>query len=72
MKKNMGSIDRFIRIFIAIVIAIIIITDLFKGLTGVILGIFAGIFLFTGILGFCPLYTIFGFHTLRTKSGPDA
>lgn len=68
----MGSTDRFIRIFVAIVIAVLIFTGLLKGLAAVVPGIFALLFFFTGIFGFCPLYIIFGLHTLRTKSGPDA
>lgn len=71
MKKNMGSIDRGIRIFLAIAFFVLIFTGVFYNAVAIITGIFAGIFLPTGIFGFCPLYTIFGFHTLRTKSGPD-
>lgn len=71
MKKNIGTIDRLVRIFLAVVFYVLIFTKVFFGAGAIITGILGGVFLLTGIFGFCPTYTLFGLHTLRTKSGVD-
>ncbi|GAB4287937.1 MAG: hypothetical protein Kow0098_05150 [Ignavibacteriaceae bacterium] len=56
MKKNMGTVDRAVRILIAVIIAVLYFTDQITGTAAVILGIFAIIFLLTSFVSFCPLY----------------
>ena len=56
MKKNMGIIDRIIRIALAVLIAILYLTNAISGVVAIILGIIAIAFLITGIIGFCPVY----------------
>ena len=56
MKKNMGTIDRIIRILLAIVIIILYMTGSITGVAAIILGIVAFIFILTSLIGFCPLY----------------
>ena len=63
MKKNMGKIDRVIRVSLAIVIAALYFSSLITGLAAVILGIFAVIFLLTSSVSFCPLYVPFKIST---------
>jgi hypothetical protein len=72
MKKNTGTTDRIIRIVIGVLTFILIFAGVLKGLGAIIPGIFAGILLLTGALGLCPIYQLFGLHSLRTKSGLDA
>lgn len=67
MKLNMGSLDRIIRLIITLVIVILLITGVLEGTVGVILGIIAIIFFATGVIGFCPLYVIFGASTKREE-----
>jgi len=67
MKKNMGSADKVIRILIAAVIAVLFLTKAITGTLGIILLIVAIIFLVTSLVGFCPLYTLFGINTNRKK-----
>ena len=67
MKKNMGTIDRAIRILLAIAIAVLYFAGLISGIAAVILGIFAVIFLLTSSVSFCPLYVPFKLST-RKKS----
>jgi len=67
MKKNIGSVDKFIRIIIAITIAILFFTNVISGTLGIILLIFAGMFLITSLIGFCGLYTILGVNTCKIK-----
>lgn len=63
MKKNMGSIDKVIRIIIAVVIAGLYFTDVITGTLGIILLILAGVFVLTSLIGFCPLYLPIGLNT---------
>ena len=56
MKKNMGGLDRGIRILIALVIAVLYFRGDISGTLGIVLAIFAAIFLVTSLVGHCPLY----------------
>jgi hypothetical protein len=56
MKKNMGTIDRVIRILLALVVVILYITGSITGVAAIILGILAVVFILTSLIGFCPLY----------------
>lgn len=67
MKINMGGIDRMLRIGIAIAIAILFFTKIISGVLGIALMILAGVFLVTSFIGFCPIYTLFGINTCKTK-----
>jgi len=67
MKKNMGTIDRILRLAFVVVIAILYFTDAITGTWAIILLILSGVFLITSILGVCPLYMPFGIST-RKKS----
>jgi len=68
MKKNMGSVDRIIRIILAIVVLVLYLTDQLSGLALIILGIIAVIFLLTSLIGFCPLYVPFKISTRKKVS----
>ena len=63
MKKNMGNIDRIIRILVAIFIAVLYFTNIISGTLGVVLLVIAGVFVLTSLIGFCPLYALFGINT---------
>jgi small-conductance mechanosensitive channel len=63
MKKNMGMIDRVIRVALAIVVAVLYFTGAINGVAAIILGILALVFLATSAVGFCPLYAPFDFST---------
>jgi hypothetical protein len=64
MKKNMGTIDRIIRILLAIVVIILYITGSITGFAAIILGILAIVFIITSMIGFCPLYVPFKISTI--------
>ena len=67
MKKNMGIIDRTVRILLAIIFGALYFTNTITGTLGVGLLVLAAVFLLTSFISFCPLYTIFGFSTCKTK-----
>jgi len=63
MKKNMGTIDRIIRVIIAAVIAVLFFTNQITGTLGIFLIILAAVFLLTSLISFCPLYLPLGLKT---------
>lgn len=63
MKKNMGAVDKNIRILMALVIAIMYFTNIISGTTAIILGILAIVFALTAFMSFCPLYLLLGINT---------
>jgi hypothetical protein len=67
MKKNMGLIDRIIRILVAVVVVSLYFTNVLTGTLAVILLILAGVFVLTSLISFCPLYLPFGIKTFRKK-----
>jgi hypothetical protein len=67
MKKNMGAIDKVIRILIAVVIAILFFTKVITGTLGIVLMVLAAVFVLTSLISFCPLYLPFGINTGKKK-----
>ena len=65
LDKNMGTLDRAIRIVIAVVIAVLYFNGNLSGLTATVLGIFSIIFIITSFVGICPLYTVIGLSTCK-------
>lgn len=71
MKTNMGTTDKTIRLILAVLFAVLYLTGVVKGIFGVILLILAVVFVVTSLIGFCPLYTIFGWNTTAKKTGQE-
>ena len=67
MKTNMGSLDRIIRILLAAVMSVLYFTSSVTGVLGIVLIAVSGIFVITGLVGFCPHYTLVGFNTCASK-----
>ncbi len=67
MKKNMGNLDRGLRIAAAVVIGILYATHVINGTLALILGILAVIFIATSFISFCPLYAPFKLSTYKLK-----
>jgi len=65
MKKNMGPIDKIIRLLIAAIFIILFFTNVVVGVLGYILLGLAAIFILTSLISFCPLYTLFGMNTCK-------
>lgn len=68
MKKNLGSADITTRVAIAVIIALLYFTSSISGVVGIILLVVGAILLLTAVVGFCPLYSIFGINSCRRKS----
>jgi hypothetical protein len=69
MNKNMGRLDRTIRLLCALVIAGLLLAGLVKGLAAAILIIIAAILVITTFVGFCPAYAPL---KISTKKRPKA
>lgn len=67
MKKNMGSIDRVVRILIAALIGVLYFTNQINGTLAIVLLVIAGIFILTSFISFCPIYFTFGLSTKGKK-----
>ncbi|MBU0936647.1 MAG: DUF2892 domain-containing protein [Spirochaetes bacterium] len=67
MPKNMGLIDKIIRILAAVVVAVLFFTGQISGIAAIILGILAVIFVATSVIGTCPLYLPFKIDTRGKK-----
>jgi len=67
MKKNMGSIDKVVRIALAIVALVLFFTHVISGVLGIVILVLAGVFVLTSLISFCPLYLPFGISTSKKK-----
>jgi len=68
MKANVGFLDMFIRIFLGVTAIGMAIAGVFPAPWDVIIGIVGIVPLATGLMKFCPLYTLLGINT----KGADA
>lgn len=66
MKKNMGTIDKIIRIAVAVIIAVLYFTGQITGTAAIILGVVAIAFIATSLIGWCPSYVPFGISTCKS------
>jgi hypothetical protein len=64
MKKNVGTLDRMLRFVFAIVVAVLYATGVIGGAVAIGLGIVAAVLVFTGLVGWCGLYTVLGISTV--------
>lgn len=65
MKKNMGSLDKGIRLILAVVLVIFYFTGIVTGTWGIIALAVAAIFALTSLVSFCPLYVLVGINTCK-------
>jgi Protein of unknown function (DUF2892) len=65
MIRNMSNVDRIIRVLLAALLAYLYFSGLVTGVLGIAVVVFAAIFVFTSLLGFCPLYAPFKFSTYK-------
>ncbi|MCI4676706.1 YgaP family membrane protein [Candidatus Mycolicibacterium alkanivorans] len=65
MTKNMGVVDRVIRILAAVLVAVLYLTKVISGPLAIVLGVIAAVFIITGFVGVCPAYLPFKLSTLK-------
>lgn len=69
MTTNVGSTDKIIRIGLAAVAALIAVLTGAGTVGGILLLVVAGVLLVTALVGFCPLYRLFGVNTCKVAFG---
>jgi hypothetical protein len=67
MVKNMGSLDKAIRLVLAAVFVALYFTNVVSGTLGIVLLVLAGVFALTSFIGSCPLYLPFNLSTRKEK-----
>lgn len=71
MKINMGVADRVIRLLFALVIIILYLKNVIGGTLAIVFLILAGVFILTSLIGFCPLYKVFGVNTCPDRKANE-
>jgi len=65
VKKNVGTIDKVVRLFLVALITVLYFTHTISGLAAVILGILAVVFLLTSLVSLCPVWLLLGISTAK-------
>lgn len=68
LQKNMGPLDRAIRVGVAIAAGGLILTGVVQGVLAIILAVVAIMFLLTSAVSFCPMYKPLGLTTMPNRS----
>jgi len=68
MKTTMGSTNKAIRLLIALILVSVYFLGMVEGVIGTIALVVAAVFTLTSVISFCPLYSVFGIKTCKTKS----
>lgn len=63
MKKNVGTIDKAIRIIVAIALSVLYYLGVISGTLGIVGLVVAIAMVFTSFVSFCPLYAILGINS---------
>jgi hypothetical protein len=66
MTRNMGNLDRLLRILVALMIGWLYMTHRIGGVLAIVLGIVAVAFVATSFVGWCPAYSPFRFTTRKS------
>lgn len=67
MKKNMGAVDKLVRLVVALLLILSYFQELVSGVLGVVFLVVAGIFILTSLVSVCPIYSIFGISSCPVK-----
>ncbi len=65
--KNMGTVDRALRLIVVAAIAYLWWTGALSGTWAIVLGVLAAVFFLTSLIGTCPLYIPLGLSTCKKR-----
>jgi hypothetical protein len=65
MQKNIGTLDRIVRVVLAAVAVLLVAAKVVSGALLVVLVVIAAVLVITSITGVCPLYLPFRMSTRR-------
>jgi hypothetical protein len=63
IEKNVGTIDRIVRLVLAVILAALYFTSMVSGTLGIVFLVLAVVFALTAAVSICPLYLPFGLST---------
>ena len=66
MKKNIGNVDRVLRIVLALAIAGLYYEGIITGVTGIVLLVLTAVFVANSFRGACPIYLGLGMSTRKS------
>ena len=67
MSHNVGGVERGIRIAIGLVLLGVAFTHVLTGTIAIVAYVVGGVALLTGLVGYCPAWTVFGINTCGMK-----
>ena len=67
MKRNMGNLDRILRIIVAFAIIVLYFMHIISGMVAIVGFVLSAVFILTSFIGVCPLYMPFGISTQEKK-----
>ena len=67
MKKNVGSIDKVVRILLAALFVVLFFTNVITGTLAIVLLVLAGILVLTSIISFCPIFWSLGLNSRKKE-----
>lgn len=67
MKRNVGKFDLAIRLIVAATLVLLVLTKVITGAWIAVSAVLMIILVLTGLVGFCPLYGVFGLNTRNIK-----
>lgn len=70
MRKNVGTLDKTLRVGVAIIIIGLYFMNVIPGSLKLVFLVLAGIFFLTSLIGFCPFYSIFRVNTSNNLPKP--
>ena len=65
MKQNESNVDRIIRAVAGIVMLYLGFGGALTGALAIVVGVIGAVLLLTGAVGFCPIYAVLKFSTLK-------
>jgi hypothetical protein len=68
MKKNLGLVDRIVRIAFAATILVLYLAGQLSTTAAIVLGVLSAVFIATSVVGVCPLYRVLGISSRRKSA----
>ena len=63
IKKNVGNVDRIVRLVLAVILAALYFTSVVSGTLGIVFLVLAVVFALTAAVSICPIYLLVGLST---------
>jgi hypothetical protein len=68
MKKNLGLIDRVVRVAFAVAVLVLYLAGQLSTAAAIVLGVIAVVLVVTSVVGMCPIYALLGISSRGKKA----